>query len=837
MKSKFSLKAILSCILVFCLVFSLALTANATNFVKDFNEDGSIPETVTATGKKMLKIEAVDVNADGSMETTKNGNNTVASRIGWWFNNTKAGEVYTVCFKYKSPVTNLADNSSGIYLDVQRQGGYYRFDCLTNKTCTINEEGIYEYSANFTRASGDNDDHGFFVGITFTTAGTVYISDFSITDSKGTSVINNTDFYENLNGVTNRYSIYPGASDTGSAEETTKTFRWTDGGDTVTATLMDYDASVLTTKQMLHFKTGTDASTSKAYTIKNSNIALSSGQTYTAYFKIKVVKGHITNNGENGTFQIRANYNSYQQLVIPTTVNCTNIEENADGYSSFKATFTVGDKNINNLLIRATAETEAYIADFSIMQGDTVVNEDITAGFTTLENFTTDTAYLETYDKSIFVPQPTKMMKISKTEGKNTRLGYQLNITEGTTYNISFLYRVCDADNTNDDMSIRASINQTFGIYRNNRYAEQLSSNGVASEYTEEETVPTCFDVITNDYANGWSKVSYTFTATSVNTDAYYYVAFEVGGVGDLYIGDFKVVNTADPNTNLLPKASLDYCGLIGLLQLDNSTAKKVYTSTTESVYEANNISDRLATVYLLDFDDELFRTKLDTVYVSNNGKDSNGGTESAPLASVEKAVKIVSEDGKIVLQDNYVYTTNNYSGTPVLTGSNIISPARHFNLRGNLALENTALNISGNIKTNRKNITIGEGVTFTNGAPIIETVGGETVAFAAKKYESSLVCGENTVVNAQGWIMLQNSAKEPVFGNGSVTIAESGTYKFTNSPDVNTDENLDNFDVTEVRTALLNDTTADKYDMNDDASVDICDLVRLYNVASAIAQ
>ncbi len=837
---KKQIRKILCVALSLCLILSLALTANATNFVKDFNEDGSIPETVQPVGKKMLKLEAVNGNTDEWMDKQTVSSQTIWSRLGWFFAG-KNGETYTISYKYKSS-SDAAHNSnvSNSYFDIQRTGVYSRLSNLTDVTCVMNDEGIYEYSAKFSCT----EDYEFFAGISFKKPDTVYIADFTVTDSTGASVIDNSDFYNNLKGMTAKTS----SSDyTNLATENDTTYTVYNGGqDYVTATLLDYNQSDLVSKKMLHF---TDSASNHDY-LHTDAFSLEAGATYAVYFKYKSASGMLNpgsvnknyNSNYTWLFIINRNNKSYGRWNSATETFDISQSNNAfdtmslnnDGYTSFYGTF-VADSGFNdsydtqkfwcgfqhrNYTQNGNVENDVYIADFKLVKlganGSEEVIVDGVDKFTKVESAgTSGMNYgLETYDDSMFSTQPTKMYEFDA-KATNKYLGFRTKLVAGNNYNISFLYRsendtsISDYNAVGDDFWVRLN-RTTYNMFDTSK--QDLSISDLSD--------------------TGWRRVNFNYTLAG-NSGQEYECYLQFAAVTDatkFYISDVKISRADYTTAQNYTTENIGICAMAA--GATGYTNFNVVGTDAGATYTNSDF-----TLTLKDFDEDLFRTKLDEVYVSDNGKDSNDGTEASPFATVDKAMKSVAENGKIIIKDTLTYAGNDYNGAPVISGGTVKAAARQFNLRGDLTLENTVLNIAGNIITNGKNLAIGEKVTYTNDAPIIQTNGGETISFATKKYDNSIICGEDTTINAKGWIMLQNADKTYYVGNGTANIATAGAYKFLNSPDVNDDSSLNDTDVTVVRTGLLNDTIDNKYDMNDDTNIDICDLVRLYKVVSTVSE
>lgn len=859
---KKQIKKIISVALSLCLILSVALSVNALGFVKDFNEDGSIPSTIAPGGKKMLKIVATDFDNDTWMQQVGT-DPKYNQRVGWYLDVTE-NETYTISFKYKSDCgKNLLVQNNYVYFGIMYNGLYTRGNTagqtgsdntqLQSVTQVLNEDGIYEIIV--TKKAFESAKYLF--SFDFGQPDTLYVSDFSITDSSGNELLGNADFYNNLDGLTCRNNNqYSDNSNTASGGLTEKDYKISNISDYITAYVLNYEKTTMVSKKMLHFK---DEATTSDYLYNKTAFDLEKGSTYAVYFKYKSERGALNpgllNLSQSNSWQFYIAYTNsgyYPRWLtgvcaLNNTAKSDNdpnrcfdtVTVNEDGYSSVYATFIADGYNNDNGKYYCSFShcgysgfaTDAYIADFKLVKLDSNGNEEKVLisgidGFTnTNKDYGSITHEFVTYDADKFSTLPTKMIEIDNTkvkEGASTSIGYKLSLKKDVTYKFSFLYR-----SENDTCLADSDFNDDFALqYYNSGYIK-FATHQLSADYR-----PTASDLT----QTGWRRAEFTYTSKD-DLENKYILFTPFKSFGKYYIADFRVTNSSNNGYN---GYLTENNGLYGMVHYDRESDTKVATTvcsnkanTTGTIFDDvnTNYSDNKVTVTLMDFDADLFRTRLDSVYVSDSGSNVNDGTETSPFASVDKAVNSVAENGKIIIKDTLTYGGNNYEGSPILSGGAVKASARHLNLRGNLALENTTLKLMGNIYTNGNNLTIGENVT---GAPVIYTKGGETVKFAASKYDNSISCGADTVIGANGWFTVQKSDKTYYAGKDTATVAAAGTYKFINSPDVTNDGNLDDDDLSEIRDALLNDKTDDKYDLNDDSNKDICDLVRLYNIKIA---
>ena len=118
----------------------------------------------------------------------------------------------------------------------------------------------------------------------------------------------------------------------------------------------------------------------------------------------------------------------------------------------------------------------------------------------------------------------------------------------------------------------------------------------------------------------------------------------------------------------------------------------------------------------------------VQSVYVSNNGLDTNLGTESAPFQTVEKALEQVPNGGTIVLQNTVAMNEWKVHGKTVsITGENLsMTWSNNIVINDNVHFYDITLSVQSttNLFANGNSVTIGENVEWSDN-PTIELHGG----------------------------------------------------------------------------------------------------------------
>lgn len=192
------------------------------------------------------------------------------------------------------------------------------------------------------------------------------------------------------------------------------------------------------------------------------------------------------------------------------------------------------------------------------------------------------------------------------------------------------------------------------------------------------------------------------------------------------------------------------------------------------------------------------------TVYVSANGSNTNMGTETAPFATFQHALKNVPNGGTIVLQDSVsVGTWTAHNKTVTVTGGSLNATALpSLQIYDNVTFEDTniLINVGSYICANGYSVVVNEGVTLSNAVDVFgggdegTTVAGTSLTVKSGDYlgvyggsrmgtvdgDTRLVVGGT--VNAEldvsdhsgGAIFFGGGAKDTITGNTYLTFGET---------------------------------------------------------------
>ena len=176
------------------------------------------------------------------------------------------------------------------------------------------------------------------------------------------------------------------------------------------------------------------------------------------------------------------------------------------------------------------------------------------------------------------------------------------------------------------------------------------------------------------------------------------------------------------------------------------------------------------------------------TVYVSASGDNTASGSETAPVATLEKAYSLLlsaaAEEGRIVLLDTLTIseaiTLPEHSFPVVITGAsgeNGIAGSANLLFNGPTTLENLTLECTVEdmcfIVANGHSFTVGENVSCKEGASYFNLVGGG--------YRSSHTRGSDMTVKSGRWnnvyaASYNGSSSSAVFSGGAKLVVTGGT-------------------------------------------------------------
>ncbi len=191
-----------------------------------------------------------------------------------------------------------------------------------------------------------------------------------------------------------------------------------------------------------------------------------------------------------------------------------------------------------------------------------------------------------------------------------------------------------------------------------------------------------------------------------------------------------------------------------------------------------------IAAEYGLSFSGKI---KLSTVYVSSTGSDDAIGTEAAPVASLEKAVEIVEDNGTVHIVDTVAGAKGlpTKAGTVTITGGTLdLSAFTDVWMNSGLIFDNVTINFQegGYLYANGHPLTVNENVTFVNHPYVFG--GGKSQDFATS--ELNLYGGDYLAIYGGGrWGKITDTAKLTIGGVVNHGYGESAVLDHDSGIDI----------------------------------------------------
>ncbi|MBO5868834.1 MAG: hypothetical protein J6Q54_08005, partial [Oscillospiraceae bacterium] len=184
-------------------------------------------------------------------------------------------------------------------------------------------------------------------------------------------------------------------------------------------------------------------------------------------------------------------------------------------------------------------------------------------------------------------------------------------------------------------------------------------------------------------------------------------------------------------------------------------------------------------------------------VFVSTAGKDSNAGTEDAPVKTLSGAYSKLPQGGTVVFMDDLSLTGNTIfpvSTYPVTltskTGAEGIVTTGSLRMQGNTTFENITVTFNATglafISGEGYDLTIGENVTTVN------KTGNQVNLVATKRFDAALSANPTLTVKSGTWDFIYATHGNSLTGNVTVNIeggsctTVSPSYNATVTGDVN---------------------------------------------------
>lgn len=154
----------------------------------------------------------------------------------------------------------------------------------------------------------------------------------------------------------------------------------------------------------------------------------------------------------------------------------------------------------------------------------------------------------------------------------------------------------------------------------------------------------------------------------------------------------------------------------------------------------------------------------LPEVYVASTGSDENTGTENSPVATLNKAIELVKDQGKVILKDTITLPTNyswaTHYKTVTITGGGINVTHTILTLGDGVIFDNTVITLPltydeennpkySTLYANGKTLKVNENVTVTNP---ISVYGGASANKTVYKTDVTLLGGTYAYICGGGY-------------------------------------------------------------------------------------
>lgn len=178
---------------------------------------------------------------------------------------------------------------------------------------------------------------------------------------------------------------------------------------------------------------------------------------------------------------------------------------------------------------------------------------------------------------------------------------------------------------------------------------------------------------------------------------------------------------------------------------------------------------------------------KLETVYVSSTGSDMNAGTQDAPVATLNAALRRVAENGTVHIVDSCTGTGSVYAapGTITVTGGTLdMTGASTVYFNSGITFDDVTVTwaADGTVYANGHPFTVNENVTVNNRITIYG--GGNTVEVASTQL--TLYAGDYNMIYGGGYLgSVTGTAKLTVGGTVNNGFGESAVLDHDSGIDI----------------------------------------------------
>ncbi len=299
----------------------------------------------------------------------------------------------------------------------------------------------------------------------------------------------------------------------------------------------------------------------------------------------------------------------------------------------------------------------------------------------------------------------------------------------------------------------------------------------------------------------------------------------------------------------------LDYAWFEGDWLLAGSKEDRtVPTATAQPIFEGTRLERE--TYYVGEYE---ALVDLPTVYVANkDGLDTNTGAKNSPVATIERALKLLPNGGTIVLTQNYYsgsLITVSATDKPLLITAehtNVIWEFRYIRFQTDVYVDNIIFapmdeNDISVIECNYNNVIIGEGVNCID-SPFGERkfpyiVGGKWKYVGSRLYSSpyrdfnysnsQLYSDKEYTLTVLGgtWEMIESGSvnyKTPILNSAPNAFLERTNVNLENWGDINDDGSVTLVDGILAVKAALDGGFSKQVDFNYDGIITLLDVVRL---------
>ena len=202
------------------------------------------------------------------------------------------------------------------------------------------------------------------------------------------------------------------------------------------------------------------------------------------------------------------------------------------------------------------------------------------------------------------------------------------------------------------------------------------------------------------------------------------------------------------------------------------------FSAFSVNVFAANDDAD-------LDMGDDVIISTLPNVYVSASGNDSHDGSESAPFATLEKALSRVSNMGTIHIVETISpasinWTTRNMDYVTITGGTLNLDTINNFVVGGNVIFDSITIK-NGTIFANGNDVTFNSNITTSS----LDVYGGSNTSDALESTNVTILGGtfNNVYGGGTAGTIGQTNLK---IGGGTFTSVFGGSNGVNHTGDVN---------------------------------------------------